>query len=168
MIRFCWHVWNKPSSLAKGYDPLPSSPPLTDRNKISETQGNDFHWLQSKLAASNQKAPITWSRVFVESVCRQLPRAYCATSLYIPKHTTILSDNVNVFNQLIEVPVYVSCTNACMSTYIFVSCFTKCINWTPVVFSYRYTDNRYGLNPVVRILTTGFNNLTKLAHHGLC
>ena len=50
-----------------------------------------------------------------------------AISLYIPKHTTIFSDNMNVFNQLIEVPLYVTCTNAWMSMYIFVSSFTKCV-----------------------------------------
>ena len=120
-----WWVRRLPSSLAKGYDPLPFSSPLADWDKISETQGKDFYWLQSKLAASNQKAPITWSRVNVESVCKQFPRVNCATSLYITKHTTIFSDNLNVFNQLIEVPVYVSCTNAWMLTYIFVSGFAK-------------------------------------------
>ena len=41
-----------------------------------------------------------------------MPLAYCAKSLYIPKHTTIFSDNLNVFNRLIEGPMYVSCTNA--------------------------------------------------------
>ena len=49
------------------------------------------------------------------------------TSLYITKHKTIFSDSLNVFNELIEVSVYVSCTNAWMLTYIFVSGFTKCV-----------------------------------------